>query len=305
MIIEKKLPFRKVELADKDTVRNFTKDCCYRNCDLNFMNICSWQFLYDTQIAIVDGWLLFRFKANNHLAYMMPLGSGDLKEIVNRLAEDSAEHGHPLLILGACDSFVDKLEQTMPGRFRFSHKRDYSDYIYSRSSLSALEGKKLQPKRNHINQFMRNFPSYEYRPLTSDLIPLCIELENKWINDKIDFREDKDYMNESRSMNYAFEHWEKLDGIGGTIFVDDRLIAFTFGAAINSCTFDVCVEKADSSITGAYSIINRDFVSHLPENFVWINREEDLGIEGLRKAKLSYNPTLLLNKYSAIEKHQD
>ena len=302
--MEKNLQFRDVELTDKDTVRKVTKDCCYRNCDLNFMNICSWQFLYGTQIAIIDEWILFRFKADNHLAYMMPLGNGDLKEIIARLEEDAANHDHSLLILGACDSFVDKLEQAMPGKFHFSYRRDYSDYIYSRSSLSSLEGKKLQPKRNHINQFLRNFPSYEYRPLTSDLIPLCLELEDKWMNEKTEFRNDINYMNESRAMNYAFEHWEKLDGIGGTIFVDNKLIAFTFGAAINSCTFDVCVEKADSSITGAYSIINRDFVTHLPANFVWINREEDLGIEGLRKAKLSYNPTLLLNKYSAIAKHK-
>lgn len=103
-------------------------------------------------------------------------------------------------------------------------------------------------------------------------------------------------------MNFVFEHWEELDSVGGCIFVDGQMAAFTFGAKINDTTFDVCVEKADTNYDGIYAVINRDFVRSLPPNFIFINREEDLGITGLRQAKLSYHPSILLHKYSAMER---
>jgi predicted acetyltransferase len=133
-------------------------------------------------------------------------------------------------------------------------------------------------------------------------VPQCLELDDEWNATKEDNRTtmlDAEY----RSMRIVLEHMTDLDIVGGTLFIDGRMVAFTYGAAINYDTFDVCVEKADVNVEGSYAAINQAFVNHLPERFCLVNREEDLGVEGLRRAKLSYQPTLILEKFSVLERH--
>lgn len=296
------LSFRRITLADKEVIQGFTFTSSSHNCDLNFMNLCSWQFLYNTEYAIVGSWLVFRFYTDGHLAYMLPRQKGDPQEILSLMLDDSRRLEHPFLMLGVCENFIPQIDRVMPEFFHFSHDRDYTDYIYDRDALASLAGKRLQPKRNHVNKFVKAYPDYVFRSITPDIIPLCRELEVKWKETKKGDEEDADYENERRSMNFVFDHWDELDAIGGCIFVGGKLVAFTFGAKINDTTFDVCVEKADTEYDGAYAVINRDFVRSLPENFRLINREEDLGIAGLRQAKLSYQPSILLHKYTVMER---
>lgn len=297
------IPFRSLSLDDKELIQNFTLRSCCRNCDLNFMNLTSWQFLYDTEIALWNGWLIFRFRVNHHRAYMLPLGYGSLELVLNAIMEDAEAGEFPFLMLGICECFLPVLEELFPNMFQFSMDRDYSDYIYNRNDLENLAGKKLQPKRNYVNKFMRLYPDYEYRELTADLIPQCLALEQEWTNRRENLVHDENYAKELRSMRFVFDHWSQLDAIGGALFVENKLIAFAFGSAINKNTFDVCVEKANTDYEGAYAVVNRDFTRHLPSHFTLINREEDLGIEGLRKAKLSYQPAELLHKYAVMLKH--
>lgn len=137
------------------------------------------------------------------------------------------------------------------------------------------------------------------------MIPQCLKLEEEWrlkTKDSATDSEKQNLFEELRSMTRAFLYWNQLDCLGGTIFVDNKLVAFTYGCAINLDTFDVCVEKADVDYEGAFSIINQEFLKHLPKQYIHINREEDLGENGLRRAKLSYKPELLLEKYSIMEK---
>lgn len=150
---------------------------------------------------------------------------------------------------------------------------------------------------------MREHPDYQYRALEAADIPQCLALEKQWQENKKDEGQRTEaYENELRSMHYVFDHWEELGGQGGVLLDGGQVLAFTFGAPINYDTFDVCVEKADARVEGAYAMINREFVRHLPPEYLWINREEDLGIEGLRKAKLSYQPHVLLLKHAVMLK---
>lgn len=294
--------FRRLTIADKALVQSFTFKLRLQICDLNFMNLCSWQFLYDTELAVIGDWLVFRFYADGHLAYMLPCGGGFPRDILTLLLEDSRQLGHPFLMLGVCEDFVPCIGRAMPGTFHFSHNRDYSDYIYDRNALSTLAGKALQAKRNHVNRFLAAYPDYEFRHLTQQEIPLCRELELRWQHDKQGTNPVAEaYENERRSMNFVFDHWDELDSMGGCLFVNNRLVAFTFGSKINENSFNVCVEKADIRYEGAYAVINRDFVRSLPPEYLYINREEDLGINGLRQAKSSYRPLRLLHKYSVTE----
>ena len=168
--------------------------------------------------------------------------------------------------------------------------------------LTSLKGKKFQSKRNHINNFKKQNPDYEYLPITPDLVPHCLRLEHKWFKANDPESEGDDLTYERRSLTFALQNFEALGLTGGAIRVGTEIVAFTFGSPINHNTFGVHVEKADTSIDGAYAMINYEFANRIPEQYIYINREEDLGIEGLRKAKLSYQPVTILEKYMACLK---
>jgi len=272
-----------------------------RNCDLSFSNLCSWRFLYDTQFAVVDNFLVFKFWAGEQLAYMMPVGTGDLKAVLWELIEDARKENQHFCMLGVCSNMRADLEAILPEQFTFTEDRDYADYIYLRSDLSTLKGKKFQAKRNHINRFRNTYPDYEYTPITPDRIQECLDLEAEWCKvNNCDQQEGTG--NERRALIYALHNFEALGLTGGILHVNAKIVAFTFGMPINHETFGVHVEKADTSIEGAYAMINYEFANRIPEQYIYINREEDLGLEGLRKAKLSYQPVTILEKYMACLK---
>ena len=297
------IPFKDVTLADRDTITSFTMKSDRRNCDLSFSNLCSWRFLYDTQFAVVDNFLVFKFWAGEQLAYMMPVGTGDLKAVLWELIEDARKENQHFCMLGVCSNMRADLEAILPGQFTFTEDRDYADYIYLRSDLSTLKGKKFQAKRNHINRFRNTYPDYEYTPITPDRIQECLDLEAEWCKaNNCDQHEGTG--NERRALIYALHNFDALGLTGGILHVEDKIAAFTFGMPINQNTFGVHVEKADTNIDGAYAMINYEFANHIPEQYIYINREEDLGIEGLRKAKLSYQPAIILEKYMACLKER-
>jgi len=294
--------FSPITIEDKDLITSFTLQSVFCNCDFSFANMCSWQFLYDSEYMIKDGFLLIRFRIEDksRFAYMFPIGNGDFDKIIKFIEEDSIANGSPLLLLGIAPEAKQRLETVFPEIFEFTPKRDYFDYIYLRDDLEFLKGKKLQSKRNHINKF-NSLYKYEYIPITPEIVPMCMELETLWYINHTEDNENR-LQAERRSMTYALNNYDRLGIIGGAIKVDNEIVAFTYGAPINDKTFGVHVEKANINYTGAYPIINKEFVSRLPKEYIYINREEDLGLPGLRKAKLSYNPFKLLEKYAAIRK---
>lgn len=296
------ITFKDVTLEDRELITRYTLDSPRRNCDLSFSNLCSWRFLYNTKFAVIDGFLLLKFWADGELVYMMPIGTGDLKKALEALMADARREGQPFCLLGICEGMCSELEAIMPGRFRFTADRDYADYLYLRSDLATLAGKKLQAKRNHVNKFRRTY-HYEYTSITPDRIAECLELEARWCRAN-HCEQHEGTGNERRALVYALHHFEELGLTGGILHVDGRIAAFTFGMPINRDTFGIHVEKADTEIDGAYAMINYEFANHIPEQYLYINREEDLGIEGLRRAKLSYQPAVILEKYMACLKEE-
>lgn len=292
------IPFKDITLEDRELIQSFTLNSQRRNCDLSFANLWSWLFLYQTKFAVMDGFLLLRFYAGEELAYMMPIGTGDVQPIIEALIEDAAQQGGKFRMLGVCVGMKADLDLAMPGRFVFTEDRDYFDYIYMRSDLATLKGKKYQSKRNHINKFKNQYPNYEYKELTPELVPECLKLEEEWCRAN-NCDEQVALGAERASMISALLNMEALGLTGGVLHVDGKIAAFTYGTPINHETWDVCVEKADTEIEGSYTMINNEYANHIAEQYIYINREEDLGLEGLRKAKLSYHPAVLLEKCMA------
>ena len=293
------LNFNPITIEDKEKIIAYTRSGNFLNCDFAFSNMCSWRFLYDSEYAIDDDFLFIRFHFGKHeiqrLGYMYPIGNGDLRRSIEKLEKDAEENNHSLRIFGVTPDSKKHLDDFLPGKFTFTAERNYFDYIYLREDLSALKWKKYQPKRNHINKFKKNY-SFTYRPITPDLVPECLQLEQQWMQANHHEKDEESLRFENRSMVFALTNFKALDLTGGAIFVENEMIAFTYGSPINHFTFGVHVEKADIRFEGIFSVINQEFAARLPEQYLYINREEDLGLPGLRQAKLSYQPVILLEK---------
>lgn len=299
------IEFRPVRLEDRATIERFTMSSDITNCDLSFANMFCWQEVYHSAWAIVDGFLVIRFHIDggDRLGYMQPVGEGDCARIIPALREDAHAHGQRLRIIGLTDRGREMIRQMHIGQFAFESDRALEDYVYAADDLRNLPGRRYQPKRNHINRFMAEYPDYRYEELTPDRFDECMQLEREWRRNHEGHT--SELCAEQRAMQRAFAHFAELGMTGGCIYVGERMVAFTYGSAVNDHTFDTHVEKADTDYDGAFTVINCLFARHLPERFTLINREEDLGIEGLRRAKLSYHPAVIQHKFTAIHLHPD
>ena len=291
--------FKPIGIEDKEMITRYTFPSNHLNCDFAFANMYSWRFLYNSEYAIHDQFLFIRFyieaKERNRLAYMFPVGNGNLRKAIDDIQKDAEALNHPLLILGVTPEEKKLLISLFPDHFTYTPERDYYDYIYLHDDLARLTGKKFQPKRNHINKFKKQY-DYTYLPVNHDIIPECKKLEQVWYEANKDEANSENLCHERCSMHFAMEHFEALNLLGGAIMVDNKIIAFTYGSPVNHKTFGVHVEKADIRYEGVFSVICQEFAKHIPQQYDYINREEDLGIPGLRKSKLSYHPCLLLEK---------
>lgn len=299
--------FKVIGIEDKEIIEEYIIPSNERDCDLSFANLCSWQFITESSYAVMDGLLVIRFAHPKwgH-EYFMPMnkrGEADRAQalqVLEQLAREADTKQEPLCLRSVSPALEEELAGSRLGNFNFVKDRDYFDYVYQRQDLAELKGKHYQPKRNHVNKFKREY-NFTAEPLTQQAVAECLEFEASWCRVH-GYEEDENILNERQAMVYAFEHWERLGLRGLVIRVEGKVAAFTFGAPINHDTFGVHFEKADIRIDGAYSAVNQFFAASLPEEYVYLNREEDLGIPGLRQAKLSYQPAFLLEKIRAVKK---
>ena len=297
------MEFRPVRLEDKAAIEHFTRPSGICNCDLAFANMYCWEGTYRSAWCVEEGFLLIRFyiDGSHHIGYMQPLGEGDFTHLIPRLEADARAAGQPLRISGLTPEGAAAVRRAHP-EFGIWRNRDYEDYVYRADDLRNLTGRRYQPKRNHINRFEAAY-DYRYEELTPALAPECMRLEREWRAGHDSHA--AELTAEQRAMQRAFDHFGELELRGGALFVGEKLVAFTIGSAINDEAFCIHVEKADTRYDGAFTIINKLFAQHLPARFTMINREEDLGIDGLRQSKLSYHPAVIQHKYAAIHLHPD
>ena len=294
------LEFKSLALEDRDLINTYLQKQNYRASDLCFTNLYCWGKKFDTQFAVNDGWLFIRFKDNKgRNSYLKPIGDGDLKEGIDAIMADHRSFDTVFQIRGITQEMMEEIEQAMPGMFDYSLNRSVSDYIYTTEKLIHLKGKKLKSKRNHINRFQRE-NEWKYKSLTGnpELVKECKRMLDKWMEVNME-EKDPSLVYDDFATTQMLDHFEFFNLRGGLICVNNEIVAFTIGEPLTEDTIVVHVEKAFADIHGAYSIINQQFVEHETAGFTYVNREEDMGIENLRKAKLSYQPDILLEKYNA------
>ena len=292
------LNFHKPSIADYEWIHKILYPANLPGADMTFHNMYFWECYYG-EVAEVNGFVTQRFSQEGADTYLYPAGTGDVKPVLDELMQDAKARGNRFVLRGVTDDKKEVLEQLYPGKFSFTAYRDSFDYIYTVEELTQLHGKKLQAKRNHCNRFEQDHPDFETRIVTPENIGLCREMVQKWYevhewNEQIE--------QEKTAIARAFDGFEASNMDGLMLLDQGEVIAFSMGARMNEQYYDVCFEKAYSAINGAYAMINREFSRMIVEKYPEIqvlNREDDMGEPGLRKAKESYQPTCLLEKYNA------
>jgi len=294
------LEFREATLADREWVADCMRRAGFRGSDYTFANLYNWTKIYNIQIARFEDFLIVR-NGDGPYGYLYPVGVGDVRPAIDAITEECKKFPQRLRLYNLPKEAVDNLEKLYPGRFIFEEKRDNFDYIYTRESLMTLSGKKLHGKRNHIARFKQNNPDWTYEHLTKDNLSDAWNMNVEWCAAN-DCAASEGLKDEACAVRRAFENFEEEKLTGGLIRVGGKVVAFTMGSPITDDTFDVHIEKAFSDIQGAYPMINQQFVINGLEGYTYVNREDDVGDPGLRKAKLSYQPAIMYERYTATER---
>lgn len=270
-----------------------------QSCESCFATIYMWRNRYGTKIARDgDGNVYFRSNVGTEESYLQPLGE-PFEHKVRTLLSESKAKGVPLLLYGGDEEEVARLKRLFPDRFDVWYDPADSDYIYRQKDLCELAGKAYDGKRNHIRAFSRQF-EWKYEALNDDNAADFLAVAEQWRLEKD--ADSVDLKAEYAAIKDALTHRKLLHIRGGLLYVDGKAVAVTLGAPIRDDTFDIQIEKALSAYKGAYATINREFAARELGDYTWINRENDLGIEGLRRAKESYHPAYVLKKYICKER---
>ncbi len=293
------MDFHSPTLADKEWVTKAFQEGQTDCCEYCFGNIYMWSDIYDNKICNDNGiFVSADFTAQPVFCY--PVGNGDKKATIQKIIDFSKDLNINLEFFGLTEKDRDELLFLFPNQFEIQETRDFFDYLYKSEDLANLVGRKYHSKKNHISYFEKNF-DWKYEPINKNNIADCLLLNDHWerLNKQ---KNPEEISDENEAIKKALNNYFSLNFEGGVLTIQGEIVAFTFGERLNNNTFCTHVEKAYGNIRGAYQMINREFARQLQDRYEFINREEDTGSDGLRRAKLSYQPHRLIIKYSAVYK---
>ena len=322
--------FKAPELSDRVAVANAVADSGYTGSDASFANIFLLRQKYGTQIAMQEGFLFRYYNGQgSRRGYAFPLGEGDAGAAIALIAEDARESGRPLEFCLVDEPRAQILREYFKTAgsngaeplLHFTENRGDSDYIYSAEGLATLAGNQYKKKRNHISRFNRTYLDYEIRPLTPSNFDDALAVEKSWLKVEslgesgdsdcectCECREaawaERSEDEKSRHAEYcaiveALENFDVLGMKGAVLYVGGVPAGMTMASEIAPGAWDIHFEKVidEYAVNGGYAIINKLFAERLvAAGAKFINREEDINIEGLRKAKFSYYPQTILDK---------
>lgn len=287
--------FKKVEMKDRELINHYLAQQKTRSCEMTFANIYLWSVYYKVDYAIVEDMLIFR-GSEDRVFFDYPVGKEEgVKPAIDALLEYCRERGQRFILGLVTPEKFARLEELYPGMFEISYDRDAADYVYETEKLANLSGKKYHGKKNHINKFERLYPEWKYEPINDSNVEDCFQMALSWRRMN-GCEEDPEKSAEMCVTLNSLRLFKELELRGGLLRVNGEVVAFSIGEPVCDDTMVVHIEKAFSEVDGAYPMINREFVRHEAAGYTYVNREEDLGEEGLRRAKLSYHPVFLVEK---------
>lgn len=295
--------FRRLEKTDKAIFDKLYQAGYYESSKHNFTNFYMWRDRYNVRLTVEDGIIFIISDDEETLRAWQPVCAEGQRQfaIEKILSWCAANKGDRNFEFYALEKFfVEELEKYSAAQFEFSFDRDTSDYVYLAQDLINLSGRKFHGKKNHLRQFYKDYPTAEYLPITAEIIPSCRAELDRWYKMRLTGTPyDEILAYENRAIHEIFDDFDFFALRGGAILLGGKIVAFTFGEKLNADTAVIHVEKADPEIRGAYAAINQNFVEQEWANLTYINREEDLGLEGLRRAKESYQPVRMIDKFNA------
>jgi len=292
--------FKPIVLEDKENFDRFLLEDPPVTSELTFTNLFMWRHRYNPVWRTWGGCLLIIMQNHNASPFgLPPVGLGDRVGALNFLVQCLRKLSSEARIGRVSEEFVEK--HVDKDRYMVLEDRDNSDYVYLADDLANLPGNKFHKKKNHVNRFVKKY-QFEYRKLDEELVELFLEMQEKWCELK-NCVENPDILVEDRAVYEALTHHEYLGFAGGAILINSKVEAFALGEALNSDTAVIHVEKANPEIPGLYAVINQLFCKDAWLSFKYVNREQDLGVEGLRKAKESYHPHHMVKKFTLMPKH--
>ena len=295
------MEYTRLDLSHKALLEPFTKQEGRWLSDTNFTNMFMWRHSREILFCIFDNQLIIQTQYPTQTPFVFyPLGQGDKKPIITALIEHYASLGLNLEFHSLQKDEAESLQRDFPNRFEFTQRRDRFEYIYNTQELIELSGRKFHKKKNHLNRFYLQYPNACFESLGAENIEEVLRINNQWFQASVESKQnDKGLYYENLGINDALANFETLGLSGGLLRNEGEIIAFSFGEMLDSKMALIHIEKANIAFSGAYQAINQALLKHKFANSLYANREEDLGIEGLRKAKLSYQPSFLLEKYDA------
>lgn len=291
------LEFRDIDISDRERICTALRASDFRGCEYSFANNMAWRRLAGSKIAFYkDFYLCCAFETDDGTPhFILPAGSGDYSDVIGEMRRFSSSLGKPLVISGVTEASMPMMNELFGGEFTAEADRGGSDYIYNTADLIELPGRKYHAKRNHLARF--NEIGHTFSLMTENDLDDCLTFAVQNYNSR-DGAESHSFIAEQFAINTFFSYFSELRLVGGVIRTDGKVAAITIGELLNSDTFCVHIEKADTSFNGIYAAINNCFARSAAAGLKYINREEDLDIEGLRRSKLSYHPAFLLTKYT-------
>ncbi len=292
------IDFQKLDLQKREQYEEYLLQSG-RGCECSFVNLSIWG---RQRAAFVDGFLVIFSQFDRRAVYPFPIGRGELMPVVDAIMDDARQRGIPCCLTGLDAEKCAWLETHYPGRFRFYADRDSFDYVYSIDELAELKGRKFQKKRNHFNKFCQSFPDWHTEPVTPVNLQQVRQLAQQWYRLRTENDPEADFHLEKIALDRALADPFRLGLEGLVLYAGGQAVAFTLGSRLSEDTFDIHFEKALDIFDGSYGAINKSFAMYLREKYPelrYLNREDDMGIPGLRKAKLSYCPVYLLEKHWA------
>ncbi len=299
------MDFREVLLADRPAFNACAGAYSYPICDHCFTDIFMWQGHYRTKICFEDGFCFLKADdtETGKPLFLAPIGEGDLAAAIRKLRSETSRCELPFVMSAVTEGMKARIEAALPGEFEFLHNEDADDYIYLSEKMISLSGKKLASKRNHINRFMADYEGrWEYQDITDDNIGDAFAFHLRWTKEDVHLN-DPAFVNETSAISIALQNREELGVNGGLLLLDGEIIGLSLGCPSTKEVYVIQIEKADHTIPGSYQMINQQFALRNCGNYLYINREDDLGLDGLRKAKNSYFPAMKGVKYVAVPKN--
>ncbi len=296
------LNFKPIKISDKKDFDKIVRPLNSLICSHSFTDLFIWKHNYNTEICFKDNFVFIKQNSDKKTIYTFPLGTGDYISAIKLIKEDANKNNTPLYIAGINEEQNKILSEIMPNEFEIVDRRDSEDYIYNSEDLISLSGKKFHSKRNFINRFKNTYKDrWSYEPITKKNIREVFYYHLSWCSLNLN-NENEEIFNETCAISIALKNFDELELTGGLLRIDNIIIGFTLGSKAHEKMFIVHIEKADFDVTGSYQMINNQFAINNLKDIELVNREEDLGKEGLRKAKLSYNPIIMGKSLLAIPK---